>query len=79
MRNQYVPPWIEFQPIPMGSRSFRLISAGMKLGIFFSFFLSVMEKREQAKGEKMKEILQIEDYRLTCLYSLEMLLRKLVN
>ena len=38
-----------------------------------------MEKRERAKGEKMKEILQIEDYRLTCLYSLEMLLRKLVN
>ena len=38
-----------------------------------------MEKRERTEGEKVKEFLQNEDYRLTCFYSLKVLLRKLVN
>ena len=44
----------------------------------FSFFLSVMEKRGQTEGEEVKELLQNEDYRLTCFYSLKVLLHKLV-
>ena len=39
----------------------------------------MMEKREQTEGEKVKELLPNEDYRLTCFYSLKVLLRKLVN
>ena len=68
------------QTLTSNSSIILTVSVGMKLGFsFFFLFLSVMEKRERTEGERVKEFLQNEDYRLTCFYSLKVLLRKLVN